>query len=74
MFEKKDFDQLGEVFAAARAHLANAQPQNREGMVGILNFEVELKEKIVALIPQEDLDKMKASPSKEGEGEHKTED
>ena len=46
MFTQTDFNSLSEVFAAARMQVATTQPQNREGMAQLLNFESDLLQKI----------------------------
>tara|TARA_R110000764_G_scaffold172593_1_gene259417 strand:+ start:1219 stop:1416 length:198 start_codon:yes stop_codon:yes gene_type:complete len=55
MFTEQHFKSLSEVFSAARAYIVTTQPDNRDALGGILNFETELKEVMVStLSPKEE--------------------
>jgi len=52
MFTEQDIKTLSEVFAATRAYLVTTQPDNRDGLAGILQFESSLIEKMKSSLPE----------------------
>ena len=46
MFVEKDFKLLGEVFSMARVQTVNAQPNNRQALENLMNFEAIFKGKL----------------------------
>jgi len=54
MFDKKDITTLTEVFAAARSYVVTTQPNNRDGLAGLLNFETDLNSKMSSLMKEEE--------------------
>lgn len=71
MFEKKDFDSLTEVFSAARAYLTTTQPTDRDVLLGVLNFETALKEKMIAVVKksQKGAEQVKPAPEEDTKAE-----
>lgn len=52
MFVEQDFKFIGEVFTLSRIQTVNAQPQNRQALENLMNFEAIFKNKMIEVNKQ----------------------